>query len=147
MSSHLFHICHFHLFLQQTFLHTPQQFKVKNSLADTHFSEDLYDKHSCISGCPAISAYLAASISLQLLFLSLSANKNTCASSSLTLGAEQPKMTSCVVNNWPITWGLHCGFRQWKVCLWRAFCCASVYRSSCQNLYETLRKHCVWYNC
>lgn len=52
----------FHLFLQQTLLRTSQQYKVKNNLADAYLSEDLYNKHTSISGCLAISAYLAACI-------------------------------------------------------------------------------------
>lgn len=97
-----FHICHCHLFLHQTCRHTRQQFKVKNSLADSL----LTFQKTCTTSTPAsVGVQQFLLVWLQILcyrnILALSAFRNTCTASRPTLRTKQLKMTSCVVN-WPV---------------------------------------------
>lgn len=93
----------------------------RTSRSPTYFLEDVRDR---ICGCPALSPDLSIRYMRYLylyvcIFLDSSAFKDTCAASRLSSDNEKPKVTSCVVNNWPITGGL----QTQTGCLWGGFHC------------------------
>lgn len=86
-----------------------------DSFAENQWSRSptylLEDVRARVYGCPALSPDISIRYVRYLylyvcIFLDSSAFKDTCAASRLSDGSEEPKVTSCVVNNWPITGGL-----------------------------------------